>query len=171
MIVVSDTSPLNYLVLIEQVQVLPMLFGRVVVPPGVMTELQHAGAPDAVRAWAASPPAWLEIQPPARMEALLGLGTGEAQAIRLAQELHADAVLIDERRAATIAKQAGLLVTGTLGVLEIAAERGLIDLVQAVVALKQTTFRVSDQVLDGLLQRDAERRRQRSGASDSGVDE
>jgi hypothetical protein len=102
MIVVSDTSPLNYLVLIEQVQVLPMLFGRVVVPPAVMTELQHAGAPDAVRAWAASPPAWLEIQPPARMEPLLGLGAGEAQAIRLAQELHADAVLIDERRAATI---------------------------------------------------------------------
>ena len=101
MIVVSDTSPLNYLVLIEQVQVLPVLFGRVIVPPAVMGELQHAGAPDIVRAWAASPPPWLEIRSPATMEPLLGVGTGEAQAIRLAQELRADAVLIGERQAAT----------------------------------------------------------------------
>ena len=169
MIVVSDTSPLNYLVLIEQVQVLPVLFGRVVVPPAVMAELQHAGAPAVVRAWAAGPPAWLEIQPPVRIDPSLGLGTGETQAISLAQELHADAVLIDERRAATIARQAGLFVTGTLGVLEIAAERGLIDLVRAVAGLRQTTFRVSDQVLEGVLQLDADRRRQLSGGSDSGV--
>jgi predicted nucleic acid-binding protein len=166
-IVVSDTSPLNYLVLIEQVHVLPALFGRVIVPPAVMAELQHAGAPAVVHAWAASPPLWLEIRSPAGMEPLLGLGIGEAQAIRLAQELRADAVLIDERRAATIARQAGLFVTGTLGVLEIAAERDLIDIVQAVVALKQTTFRLSDRVLDGLLQRDAERRRPLSGEADS----
>jgi predicted nucleic acid-binding protein len=166
-IVVSDTSPLNYLVLIEQVQVLPVLFGRVVVPPAVMAELQHAGTPAIVRAWAASPPPWLEIRPPASTEPLLALGTGEAHAIRLAHELRADAVLIDERRAATIARQAGLFVTGTLGVLEIAAERDLVDIVQAVVALKQTTFRVSDRVLDELLQRDAERRRPLSGGADS----
>ena len=63
----------------------------------------------------------------------------------------------------------GLFVTGTLGVLEIAAERGLIDLVRAVAGLRQTTFRVSDQVLDGVLQRDADRRRQLLGGSDSGV--
>jgi predicted nucleic acid-binding protein len=169
MIVVSDTSPLNYLVLIEQVQVLPVLFGRVIVPPAVMAELQHAGAPDVVRAWAASPPPWLEIQPPARIEPLLGLGAGETQAIRLAQELLADAILIDERRAATIARQAGLFVTGTLGVLEIAAERGLIDVVQTIAALRQTTFRVSDEVLDGVLQRDANRRRQFSSGSEDGV--
>jgi predicted nucleic acid-binding protein len=104
MIVVSDTSPLNYLVLIGQLQVLPVLFGRVIVPPAVMAELQHAGAPAVVRAWAASPPPWLEIRLPARMESLHGLGTGEAQAICLAQELGTATVLIDERRAATIAR-------------------------------------------------------------------
>ncbi len=160
MIVVSDTSPLNYLVLIEHAQVLPLLFGRVVAPPAVIAELQHPGAPAVVRVWAADPPAWLDIRPPARIDPSLGLGIGETQAISLAHELHADAVLIDERRALTIARKAGLFVTGTLGVLEIAAEQGLIDLVQAVVALKQTTFRVSEEVLDGVLQRDADRRRQ-----------
>lgn len=44
MIVVSDTSPLNYLVLIEEVEVLPAVFGRVVVPPVVVEELQAPGA-------------------------------------------------------------------------------------------------------------------------------
>ena len=44
MIVVSDTSPLNYLVLIEEVEVLPAVFGRVVVPPAVVEELQAPGS-------------------------------------------------------------------------------------------------------------------------------
>jgi len=39
MIVVSDTSPLHYLVLIRCEHVLPRLFGRVLAPPGVITEL------------------------------------------------------------------------------------------------------------------------------------
>ena len=51
MIVVSDTSPLNYLVLIEHSRVLPLLFGRVIAPPAVIAELQHPGAPAVVRAW------------------------------------------------------------------------------------------------------------------------
>ena len=169
MIVVSDTSPLNYLVLIERTHVLPVLFGRVVAPPAVITELRHPGAPAVVRAWAACPPAWLEIRPPIRIDPTLGLGTGETEAISLAQELHADAVLIDERRALTIARKAGLFVTGTLGVLVIAAERSLIDIVQAVAASTQTTFRVSDEVLDELLQREADRQRPRSDGSDNGV--
>ncbi len=49
MIVVSDTSPLSYLVLIEEVEVLPAIFGRVVIPPAVVEELQAPGAPDAVK--------------------------------------------------------------------------------------------------------------------------
>jgi len=159
MIVVSDTSPLNYLVLIQHAEVLPSLFGQVIAPPAVMAELQHPGAPTIVRAWAAGPPAWLEIRAPARIDPSLGLGTGETHAISLAQELHADAVLIDERRALTVARKAGLLVTGTLGVLEVAAERGLLDLVSALAALRQTTFRVSAQILDDLLRRDADRQR------------
>jgi predicted nucleic acid-binding protein len=122
-IVVSDTSPLNYLVLIEQAHVLPLLFGRVIAPPAVIGELQHPGAPAVVRTWAAAPPPWLEIRAPIRIDPTLALGAGERQAISLAQELHADAVLIDERHALTIARKVGLFVTGTLGVLEIAADR------------------------------------------------
>ena len=157
MIVVSDTSPLNYLVLIQHVEVLPALFGRVVAPPAVLDELQHPGTPAAVRAWAAAPPGWLEVRAPASIDPGLRLGPGEAEAISLARELKADAVLIDERKALTVARQCGLFVTGTLGVLEIAAEKGLIVLAEAIAALRRTSFRVSDEILDEVLRRDRKR--------------
>ena len=56
MIVVSDTTPLNYLILVDSVHVLPALFGRVYAPSAVITELSHRKTPEAVRNWAASPP-------------------------------------------------------------------------------------------------------------------
>ena len=49
MVVIADTSPLNYLVLIEQAEVLPNLFGAVVIPQSVLEELRHPSAPQAVR--------------------------------------------------------------------------------------------------------------------------
>jgi predicted nucleic acid-binding protein len=157
MIVVCDTSPLNYLVLIQHADILPALFGRVVAPPGVIAELRHPRAPAAVRAWAERAPPWLEVRAPRSTDPALQLGSGEVEAISLACELKADAVLIDERKALTVARQCGLFVTGTLGVLEIAAEKGLIALPAAIAALRQTSFRVSDGVLDGMLERDRRR--------------
>ena len=157
MIVVCDTSPLNYLVLIQHVDVLPSLFGRVVAPPAVLDELQHPGAPAPVRAWASTPPTWLEVRAPGSIDPSLRLGPGEAEAISLARELGADAVLIDERKALSVARQCGLFVTGTLGVLTIAAEKGLLALPDAIAALRQTSFRASDELLDEMLRRDRQR--------------
>ena len=48
-VVVADTSPLNYLALIEIVDVLPRLYGTIVVPEEVLAELRASGAPDPVR--------------------------------------------------------------------------------------------------------------------------
>ncbi len=157
MIVVSDTSPLSYLVLIQHADVLPALFGRVLAPPAVIAELRHPGTPAAVRAWAETAPAWLEVRAPASLDPTLQLGPGEVEAISLAREVKADAVLIDERKALTAARKCGLFVTGTLGVLEIAAEKGLIALPAAFAALRQTSFRVSDGLLDEMLPRDRQR--------------
>jgi predicted nucleic acid-binding protein len=61
MIVVSDASPLNYLVLIDAVDILPALFGRVLTPPAVWCELHRDRTPEAVRQWASQPPPWLEV--------------------------------------------------------------------------------------------------------------
>jgi len=61
--------------------------------------------------------------------------------------------LIDERKAALVARQNGLTVTGTLGVLDLAAEKGLVDLNVAVLRLLETNFRVSPPVVEELLSR------------------
>ena len=65
-LVVADTSPRNYLVLIEQVEILPTLFEKVFVPQIVRDELRHDEAPESVRRWIAEPPSWVEIVPAAR---------------------------------------------------------------------------------------------------------
>jgi len=62
-LVVADSSPLNYLVWIEQVEILPALFERIFVPEVVQNELRHSEAPESVRRWIAEPPSWLEIAP------------------------------------------------------------------------------------------------------------
>ena len=62
MIVVSDTSPLCYLLLIDLIEVLPQLFGRVIIPQKVRDELSASAAPQVVREWIAQPPNWLEVQ-------------------------------------------------------------------------------------------------------------
>ena len=63
MIVVADTSPVLYLVLIGAADVLKPLYSRVLLPQTVADELQGAGASNAVRAWIAQPPAWCEVRP------------------------------------------------------------------------------------------------------------
>jgi predicted nucleic acid-binding protein len=158
MIVVSDTSPLNYLVLIGHVDVLPILFDRIVTPPAVIAELLHPGTPPPVRAWAMTPPSWLEIVSPSVIDPMLKLGSGEAEAISLAREVNADLLLIDERRATGVAHRLGLHVVGTLNVLVMAAEQQTIDLSSAIAALRQTTFREPTELVKLLLKRDSQRR-------------
>jgi predicted nucleic acid-binding protein len=61
MIVVADTSPLNYLIQIECDLILPKVYGRIVVPSGVMGELRSPSAPASVKAWLLNPPAWIDV--------------------------------------------------------------------------------------------------------------
>jgi len=159
MIVVSDTSPLNYLILIGQEHVLPVLYDRVVTPPAVMRELLHPGTPERVKSWAASPPHWLEIVSPAKIDPTLALGAGEAEAIAVALQLQPDLMLIDERKASLVAIRLGLKVTGTVGVLDLAADKQLLDLPQAFASLRQTTFRGPEALMEELLKQDALRKK------------
>ena len=155
MIVIADTTPLNYLVLIDRAEILPQLYKRVLIPPAVWEEFQRPETPAPVRGWIVHAPAWLEIR---RVEkhlepALRSLGAGEREAIALAEELHADRLIMDDRAGRRVAKQRNLTVIGTLGVLMEAAERKLIDFSEAITRLQQTSFYVSPEVLDPLLQR------------------
>jgi len=155
MIVIADTTPLNYLVLIDRAAILPQLYGRVLIPPAVWQEFQRPETPESVRAWLAQRPVWLEIRPTERSPepALANLGAGEREAIVLAEELRADRLILDDQAARRVAMRRKLTVIGTLGVLVEAAERGLVDLPDAIARLQQTTFYVSPEVLEPLLQR------------------
>jgi predicted nucleic acid-binding protein len=62
MLVVSDTSPLCYLLLIDQIDLLPKIYGRVVIPQAVRDELADERSPQLVKSWIEQPPDWLEIQ-------------------------------------------------------------------------------------------------------------
>jgi predicted nucleic acid-binding protein len=152
---VADTSPLRYLVLISAIEVLPRLFEGVFVPEIVHAELRHAHAPATVRRWAEAMPSWLTVMPtPSVQDAdLRMLDAGERAAIALAAEIHPDFLLIDERAGVAAARARGLEVTGTLGLLERAARRGLTDLPTAFAALKATNFHVRQELLDALLAR------------------
>ncbi len=149
MIVVSDTTPLNYLILIGSVEVLPAIFGRVYAPSAVIAELSHSRSPQVVRTWASSTPEWLTVQDPSRLDASLKLDAGETSAISLALELKADRVLIDERKGYKAVLQRGLKPASTLGVIEEASYRGLLDFEIAIERLeKETTFHISEEVLE-----------------------
>jgi predicted nucleic acid-binding protein len=154
MIVVADTSPINYLVLIEQQEILPELFGRVIIPQAVFEELQRDGTPPLVREWVSSSPKWLEVhQSPAIEDAsLTKLHAGEREAILLIEQMHGDLLIMDERKGRRIAASRNIAVLGTVGILEQAALRGLIDLPETLARLKETSIRVPDELIQALIE-------------------
>ena len=126
MIVIADASPLNYLIIVGESEILPKLFGRVLIPAGVFRELQRDRTPTDVRKWISKPPAWLEVRTvqkskPAELDYL---GAGEREAIWLAEELHADWLILDDYAGRQEAVRRHLPVMGTLRVLDEAAAPG-----------------------------------------------
>jgi predicted nucleic acid-binding protein len=132
-LIIADTGPVNYLVLIGNIDLLPRLFQRVILPSVVQAELADPDAPPPVRSWIANPPAWLEVHETSSRQfhqAVEGLDEGETAAIALAISLDADLLLMDDRKGVIAARGKGLRVTGTLGVLDLAASRGLVILLK-----------------------------------------
>lgn len=156
---VSDAGPLHYLVLIGEVGVLPELVGDVLIPPEVRDELDRPRTPAPVRAWIASPPAWLSMRPAsAEGPTLALLDPGERAAIALASSVGADVVLMDDRAGVAAARARGLRAVGTLGLLQRGARRGLLDLPTAFERLVATNFHVRQDLFEMLLAEDRERR-------------
>jgi predicted nucleic acid-binding protein len=148
MIVVADTSPLNYLILINAAGVLEPLYTRVVIPETVLSELMQTQTPPKVRTWIDNPPAWLDVMPdPAPVPGLQALDPGECAAISLAISLRAARLLIDDADGRKEAERRQLRVTGTLGVLAAAHRIGLLSLDSAIERLSHTTFYVSPRLL------------------------
>ncbi len=135
MLVVSNTSPISNLALIGRLDLLRDQFEQVWIPDAVRVELDHI--PDNVakasirRAYEQN---WIRYRTVgnAQLAGVLGneLDRGEAEAIALSIEMKADLLLVDERDARVLARQAGLVVRGVLGILLRAKATGKIPLVK-----------------------------------------
>ena len=150
---VADTSPLNYLALIGFLDIVPALFGSVLIPTAVDLELKAAETPPTVRALIGSALPWLSVQtvPFNTDPDLAHLDLGEREVILLGRSLDAGLVLMDERIGVAAARSRGLSATGTLGLLDRASRRGLLNLTEAVSRLRGTNFRCRPALLDELL--------------------
>ena len=161
MIVVADASPLRYLVWIDEVELIPALHGPVWIPPAVVAELSRPQTPAKVKRWIDAPPVWLQVRAPADMsrEFPPTLGTGECEAIALAEEIQADYLLIDDWAGRREAQRRNLIIQGTLGLLRFAAQKGMADLPNTIARLRETSFHASEELIQSMLDEDAGRRK------------
>jgi predicted nucleic acid-binding protein len=148
MIVVSDTSPLTALLTVSAADLLPQLFSEVVIPEAVRDELQRSHS---------RLPAWLRIaavanQNQARQYAQI-VDMGEAEAIELARELHADRLLMDERKGRRLAVREGVPVIGLLGVVLLARRKQFIPSARALIdrLQKEAGIYLADDVKEAAL--------------------
>lgn len=150
MIVVADSGPLHYLILLGHSELLHRLYGQVILPEAVLKELTSGRTPQPVREWLSAAPPWLRVQsvPSSQLELVTdSLDLGEREAIVLAHLLRADLLLIDEVSGRAEARRRNLRVTGTLGILRIAAEREWIDVTEALARLRDTNFYVAEELI------------------------
>jgi predicted nucleic acid-binding protein len=156
MIVVADSGPLHYLILLEHIELLRRFYHQVLVPEPVAGELLAAAAPALVRDWITKPPAWVDVRPvPSDAVSMItgDLDLGERAAIALAETIHADLLLIDEAAGRAEAKRRQLRVTGTLGVLRAGAEQGLVNVPDLLERLKTTSFYLDETLLNAVFDR------------------
>lgn len=149
MIVVSDTSPINYLTLVGHQDLLAALFGEIAVPTSVLDELSHAAAPIEVKRFLSARPRWLRIIEPtvSSVAGLEHLDRGERDAILLGIALPADLLLIDEAKGRQAARSQGLKVIGTIGILDRAIRQGLVDGPEVAAKLRVSSFRATPKML------------------------
>jgi predicted nucleic acid-binding protein len=126
MLVVADASPLVGLVKIGHADVLGAVYGSVLIPPRVASELASLKRPAEVRAFMASPPRWLSVRAPSRLEAIDDLEPGELEAISLAKEIGADLLLIDEAKGRAAAIALHIPTARTAAILFDAANAGMV---------------------------------------------
>jgi predicted nucleic acid-binding protein len=153
MIVVSDTSPICYLLLIDQISILQELYDVVVIPQAVADELNASESPPVVQNWIAKPPDWLQIQIVgiSSMSGLEKLDPGEQEAILLTEQIEAELIILDDKAARQIASERGLKIIGLLGIVKDAAQFGLLDLRVTFESLKKAGFWVAPSLLERLL--------------------
>lgn len=126
--VVLNNTPLVALWAIGRLDLLRDLFQEVLIPRSV--ENEFLAVETAARQQALSDAPWVRsvsLAQPRRALVYAGLDQGEAEVLTLAEEREARLVVIDERRGRRFAERMGIPLTGSLGVLLLSKEAGLIE--------------------------------------------
>ncbi len=152
--IVCDSSPLIALAIIDQLELLPNLYQRVMVPPMVWDEVtvHCAGLPGAL---AVSQLGWLEIKattPELLQPLTILVDRGEAQVIALALGMHGSTVLLDDAQARRVAERFGVIRIGTLGILRLAKKTGLIGTIKPyIIQLQDNGIYIRKNLIDAVL--------------------
>ncbi len=147
-LVISDTSCLILLSKIGQIDLLLKTYGTVLIPPEVRSEYERQmiePLPDWIIVISAAPETLVKFQFPA-------LDRGEQAAFALASEHPGALVIVDDKRARTIAKRLGFRITGTIGVLLAAKEEGHISAIRPLLdQISETNFYISPSIINQAL--------------------
>lgn len=155
MIIISDTTPVLSLLKAGQVELLRTLFGEVYVPEAVYKEL-IGNVMFQLEAEKIKQCPFIKVGRVGDQKAVdifrrvTGLDAGESEAIVMAEERQADLLLMDERKGRRVAKQMGLVITGTIGILMQAYDEGLLS-ESAVETCLGTMKKCGIRISDGLL--------------------
>ncbi|MEM9829833.1 MAG: DUF3368 domain-containing protein [Bacteroidota bacterium] len=155
MVIVSDTSIITNLIQVDHLEFLQDIFGEIVIPAQVFEELSKVpGQLEIIENTE-----WIEVKTIANEKQLeeltVVLDPGEAEAIALALELKADALLIDEKKCRKIAQKYGIVVTGLLGILISAKEENLIPEIKPILdkLIFEIGFRISPKLYQQILEK------------------
>lgn len=151
-IVIADAGPLIAFASIDALSVLRALFSSIYVTESVKEECLAKPGIDAGRIEAAVDEGWLVVSPRVAGAVSLspGLGVGESDSIRLALETPEESLLIvDDRLARRYALKQGLNIVGTVRLLDLAEQRGLIDSAeQCIQEMATVGYRISVELLN-----------------------
>jgi uncharacterized protein len=154
MVVISDTSPLTNLIQIGQLDILEQMFGRIIIPYKVFEELSvYEGQLKEIEKRD-----WIIIREVINQEEVRllehHLDSGEAEAIIFAKEIHADFLIVDERKGRRIAEEYGLKIIGLLGTLIQAKKKGILPELKPILdkLINEIGFRVSKKLYDRILE-------------------
>ncbi len=157
MIVVSDTTPIISLMKVGKLNLLKEMYGEVVIPFAVYDELT-CNAAMAKEIITIEENQFLRVNEVDNHFAVnllreqMNLGTGESEAIVLAESMQADLLLIDEKRARRIAKEMGIRITGTIGLLLHAkTTEHIINIKPILDEMIAQNIRISDRLYDEIL--------------------
>lgn len=152
-LVISNATPIINLLKIGQLDILKKLYGRITVPSYVFREIEEGKKKEFYIDLKSVE--WIdiiELKNKEILEFLIDLDAGEAETIALAKELKSDLTIIDEKLGRRIAQNFELKITGTLGVLMRAKEKGMIsDLKSLFYELKEKGTFINDKLIDELL--------------------